>query len=333
MLQPLVDAVERCRTEVESGLLDHLDGRSQALDVEAIRRALGVDQISLTAQSYGGVVVAAYARTFPNRVRAAYVDGVVSHPDYPFVRGPQTQRQEFERFAAWCEDTPGCALFGEDVVALWTSLTEEANQSPIPAVSERFGAQRLSGVQMHFLTRRWRDPGEEYATWYQLARDIDRARHGDASAFVDWSLGNLVGWASPLNLAMLCPDGAEGQPGYHNFRARFDRYRQENPLLYGVKVLGMVCEGWPLPIANPPAPLPGSELPPFLGAGTAQNDFASTAQLLEHVPGSITIAVVGSGHAVYLGGATEAARQCVLAHLDRYLTSLVLPAAGTECAQ
>ena len=125
ILAPLREAVERCRQAVDNGLVDHLDGLSQALDVEAIRRAVGVEQLNLTAQSYGGVVVAAYARTFPDRIRSAYVDGVASHPDFPFVRGPKTQQREFERFAAWCEVNRECALFGEDVMEVWTELTEE----------------------------------------------------------------------------------------------------------------------------------------------------------------------------------------------------------------
>ncbi|MGD8322410.1 MAG: alpha/beta hydrolase [Gemmatimonadota bacterium] len=331
ILAPLRDAVERCRRAVENGLVDHLDGRAQALDVEAIRRAVGVERLNLTAQSYGGVVVAAYARMFPDRIRTAYVDGVISHPDLPHVRGPETQEGEFRRFAAWCEASRECALFGEDVVDVWVRLTEKANRSPIPGHSERFGDQRLSGAQLQFLTRRWRDPGADHAGWVQLSRDIDRARRGDASPFVDWALGNLMAWATPINVAMQCPDGAEGTGGYREFRTRMKRYREERPLFYGVKLLGMICGAWPIPLANPPAPLPGRRLPPFLGAGTVANDLAGTAQFLEHIPGSVVISVSGSGHVVYLGGASDSAQACVSRHLTRYLMDLTLPPPGTRC--
>lgn len=331
-LEPLVGAIRQCRDVVENGLVDHLDGLSQALDVEAIRRAVGAEQLNLTAQSYGGVVVAAYARVFPSRIRAAYVDGVVSHPDYPFVRGPETQQREFERFAAWCSGSTECALSGEDVVALWLQLTEAANRDPIPARSDRFGEQALSGAQLHFLTPGWRNPGPDYAGWIQLSQDIDQARKGDASPFLDWAFGNLTGWASPLEVALQCPDGAEGDPGYRSLQTRMAQYRQDRPLFYGVKVLGMICEAWPLPVANPPMPLPGPELPPFLGAGTLANDFQGTAQLLEHIPGSTTIGVAGSGHAVYVGGATEPAQECVARYLTRYLIDLDVPPSDTQCA-
>ena len=102
-------------------------------------------------------------------------------------------------------------------------------------------------------------------------------------------------------------------------------------MLYGVKLLGMVCEAWPVPIRNPPRPLPAEALPPFLGAGTVENDLRSTEQLLAHIPGSIAISVSGSGHVAYLGGAGDAARRCVADHLIRYLTDLELPAPGVRC--
>ena len=331
MLAPIAEAVARCRAADSTGLLDHLDGRSQALDVEAIRRALGEERVSLTAQSYGGVVVAAYARMFPERVRAAYLDGVASHPDFPFPRGPRSQLDRFEAFIDWCGKDPRCALHGEDVRQAWLDLTAAATRSPIPARSERFGTQRMSGAQLHFLKPRWGERGEGDANWVALAGDIDRARKGDASAFLDWAYGNLTGWSIPLELALLCPDGAQGLRGFGHFQARLEPYRAANPLLYGTKLLGLPCGAWPLELANPPAPLPACRLPPFLGAGTLDNDFESTQQLLEHVPGSVTIGVPGSGHVVYLGGASEEARRCVARHISRYLIDLRLPGEGALC--
>lgn len=331
LLAPIAEAVARCRAADTTGLLDHLDGLSQALDVDAIRRALGEDRLSLTAQSHGGVVVAAYARTFPRRLRAAYVDGVASHPDFPFPEGPRTQLEQFEAFLEWCQGDARCALFGEDVRQVWIDLTAAATESPIPAFSERFGSRRMSGAQLHFLKPRWRDPGAHHDSWLALARDIDRARGGDASAFLDWAYGNLVGWSAPLSLALQCPDGAEGVPGYSRFARSLARYRADNPLLWGTKLLALPCGAWPAPFPNPPAPVPGDRLPPFLGAGTLDNDFESTKQFLDHVPGSVTVGVPGSGHVVYLGGASAEALACVSRHITRYLIDLRLPNEGSLC--
>ncbi len=331
ILAPLREAVDKCRNAVDNGLLDYLDGLSQALDIEAIRRAVGAKQLNITAQSYGGVIVATYARTFPNRIRTAYLDGVASHPDFPFVHGPKTQQREFERFADWCETNQDCLLFGQDIVQIWKAVVEDANKNPIPARSQRFGEYYLSGAQIQFLTRRWRDPGENYSGWKQLAYDIDLARKGDASPFVDWAIGNLMGWATPISLALQCPDGAEGIVGFKNFQTRMNYYKKERPLFYGIKLLGMTCEAWPLSVANPPAPLPVEKLPPFLGAGTLANDFTSTAQFLDHIPNSITISVPGSGHVIYLGGVTDKAQECVSEHITRYIKELKLPKPNIQC--
>lgn len=332
ILRPLVEGVERCRADDESGLVDHLDGLSQAVDVEAIRRALGEEVVSFTAQSYGGVVVATYARHFPERVRAAFVDGSPSHPDAPYSRDSGLAERNFGRFADWCEAEPDCALYGEDVRRVWRELTERANRSPVPATSERYGEVELSGVHIQFLTPGWAAPGEDYARWLRLAEDIDRARDGDASAFADFALANLDAWGRAVWIAMYCSDGRSASPGYREFMELIDRRRRAAPHTYGRALMGIVCGAWTIPVANPPAPLPGDELPPFLGAGTADNDLAGVEQFLEHIPGSVAIAVEGAGHVVYLPGLDRPANRCVLEHVRRYLIDLELPTEGVRCA-
>lgn len=332
IIKPLVMGVERCRAEDERGLLDHLDGLSQAMDVEAIRRTLGEDVISFTAQSYGGVVVATYARHFPERIRAAFVDGSPSHPDAPYSRDSGLVESAFLRFVEWCESTDECALSDEDVSEVWRDLTDRGNREPIPAVSEQYGGVELSGLHLHFLTPGWQDPGEDYENWRQLAEDIERAWRGDASPFADWALRNTEGWGIPISIAMQCPDGRTPAPGFRSFLLYLERQALLAPHTYGRALLSMVCGAWPLAVANAPAPLPGEDLPPFLGAGTADNDYAGTEQLLEHIPGSVAIEVGGAGHVVYLPGPATPANECVLDHLSRYLIDLELPPRSSKCA-
>lgn len=329
ILEPLREAVARCRADDELGLADHLDGRAQAIDVDAIRRALGEDAVSLTAQSYGADVVASYARDFPDRIRAAYIDGAVSLPDGPSLVAAERVGRNFELFADWCEATPECALHGEDVRRLWHDLTERANRSPIPANSARFGAVELTGTQLHFMVPGWADPGEDHANWHALAEGIARARDGDASAFADFFLINAAGRSMPLIMAMHCGDGSDVD--YSSFMRRVDEVKRVNPYTYGSFMVSIVCGAWPVPVANPYAPLPGDRLPPFLGAGTSQNDFPPTSRYLEHIPGSVAIEVPGSRHVVYLPSFSGPANPCVLRHLSRYLIDLELPPTGTTC--
>ena len=72
--------VHQCR--VRSGaLLDHVDTVSAARDLDRVRQALGVDEITFLGYSYGTYLGAVYADLFPHRVRAAVLDGAVD-PDY-----------------------------------------------------------------------------------------------------------------------------------------------------------------------------------------------------------------------------------------------------------
>lgn len=329
VVAPMAEVIETCRSDDESGLIDHLDGRSQALDVEAIRAALGEDRISLTAQSYGGTVVTAYARLHPDRVRAAFVDGTESHPDgwEGSLAGPTGQDPKFDTFADWCASDAACALHGEDVRQVWQTLTDEANRSPIPATTEILGDVEVSGLHLHFLTRGGRQPGR--AGWLQLAEDIRLARAGDAAAFAEFAFGNLAVWSRPSSVAMQCPDRNQ-LSGFAQFREQIERARRTAPLTYGTHLLGIVCGAWPIPVANPPAPLP-SGLPPLLGAGTTLDDFAGTSRLMGHIPGSVAIKVEGRGHVVHLSSPGLPANPCVLDHLSRYLIDLELPPSGTSC--
>jgi pimeloyl-ACP methyl ester carboxylesterase len=332
MLRPIAEGIEACREADESGIIDHLDGWAQARDVDAIRAALGEERINLTAQSYGAVVVTAYAREFPHRIRAAFVDGAVqSHPDgwEGGLDATTAADARFGQFADWCEAEPECPLYGEDVRALWLALTEGANEAPIPATTTSGEETWASGAHLHFHTRGAIAPGEE--GWSQLAADIDRARNGDAGPFAEWAHGNLAQWSMPLTIAMQCSDGLTGPPGYEAFLERMERRREIAPLSYGRGLLGLPCGAWATPVANPPAPLPGDQLPPFLGTGTSWDDFPGTELLLSHIPGSVAVPVEGPGHIVYLPGPAGPANPCVLEHLSRYLIELELPGTDARC--
>jgi hypothetical protein len=259
------------------------------------------------------------------------VDGAESHPDAPYSADSGLAERTFARFAGWCDAAAECAFGDGDAARAWVELTGRANRSPIPATSDRFGQVALSGLHLQFLTPGWQAPGDDNENWVRLSEAMERAQRGDASAFADFSLGNLDQWARPSWIAMYCPDGRSAAPGYDGFMEVVDHRRRSAPHTYGRVLLGIVCGAWRVPIANPPTPLPGDELPAFLGAGTTDNDIAGTEQLLAHVPGSVTIAVEGAGHVVYLPGLGPANR-CVLDHLSRYLIESALPSPGTRCA-
>ncbi|MER6170816.1 alpha/beta hydrolase [Streptosporangium sp. NPDC001681] len=283
------------------------------------------------ANSYGGVPAAAYARLFPERIRAMYLDGVadqtIGWANLHLINAASSERG-FARFTAWCAADSACALHGQDAGAIWRGLTERLDRSPAPISSPEFGEGRLTGWYLKMLGFPG-NPGPDNAAWVTFSKAVDNARNGDISGFEGHALGNLWIWTMPLLHMMTCADD-RGYRGYEQFHEHSRRIRQASPNL-GAGALDMLsCSGWPRPVAHPSRPLPTRGLPPFLGAGS-WSDHDMTASLVGKVPGSTTIQYDGPGHVLYMPGNNGPASRCVIGHLTRYLVDLRLPAPGTVC--
>lgn len=84
-----------------------------AHDMDAVRAALGEDQINYLGFSYGTLLGAAYAQLYPDRVRAMVLDGAVDPSQDPvakIVRQNAGFQQAFDEYAADCAKTEGCPL-------------------------------------------------------------------------------------------------------------------------------------------------------------------------------------------------------------------------------
>ncbi|MEN3535211.1 alpha/beta fold hydrolase [Microbispora sp. ZYX-F-249] len=326
-------SVGDCRRADRSGLLAHLDSISIARDMDAVRRALGQERLTFVARSNGGVPMTAYARLFPQHVRAAYFDGVPDHVDAWSDSGAMWltgTEKAFTRFASWCAATAACRLHGRPVRSLWRALLKQAGTAPLPVRSGPFRGRRLTAWHLKisapvFLV----DAASDRTSWKAFAEAIDRARHGDGSGFGDTSFGMSQIWTAPVSLAMQCADGLWGRTGYADLR-RSRRAAERSSADFGsVSFTTIACTGWTTPVVNPPRPLAGGRLPPFLGSGSDPGDYETTRRLLRHVPGSVTIHYDGPGHVSYLNGTAGGA--CVVGHLVRYIENLRLPPPTAVC--
>ncbi|MFI6530902.1 alpha/beta hydrolase [Nonomuraea sp. NPDC050547] len=315
-----------CQKADTTGLFAHLDNMAMARDMEAIRVGLGEERLSLLAHSYGGVASIAYARLFPQRIRALYVDGVINQAagyDDQTLRISAVWEKKFEEFVTWCADTPACALHGEDAGAVWRALVRAADRKPIPASSPHFGDGEMTGWMLRQLAFP-AAPDDDHAAWLTFAESVDKARRGDGSGFGPSVLG-IQAWAWPGILAMNCGDG-RGFAGYAELRNYRRTAERTMPNLGSVRFDGPGCTGWPLKIANPPRPLPPHGLPPVLGVGTTSGDVETTRTFTQMIPGSVTVAYEGPGHVLWMMG-----KKCPIGHATAYLTDLKLPAPGTTC--
>ncbi|YCK38186.1 alpha/beta fold hydrolase [Actinomadura sp. ATCC 39365] len=323
----MTKALKACRNADKSDLFAHMDSLSVARDMDAVREALGEERLSFMANSYGGVPAAAYARLFPQRIRAMYLDGTINQVDgWPdqALRALPVREQLFTRFSTWCADTPACALHGQDAGAVWRKLVRDADRRPIPVTSSQFGKGELSGWHLRsfgFMS----DPGPDNSRWLAFAEAVDKARAGDGSGFADFALGNARIWAAPGALAMTCADG-RGYRSYAQLRKFLRQARKVSPNFGGASFDALGCIGWPLPVANPSRPLPTRGLPPFLGVGSTWGDYAWTESFTRTIPGSVTVGYDGPGHVLYMSG-----KKCPIRYATTYLTDLRLPAPGTTC--
>jgi pimeloyl-ACP methyl ester carboxylesterase len=106
-----------------------MDNVSVAKDIDAIRAALGEEQLSLYDVSYGTLTGQMYAERFPSRVRALVLDSVFDH-SLSAARFLNTEaaagEDAFGEFASWCARTSSCAVSGRDARQAYSDLYERA---------------------------------------------------------------------------------------------------------------------------------------------------------------------------------------------------------------
>jgi pimeloyl-ACP methyl ester carboxylesterase len=287
-------AANACRTQ-DPALFDHMDTLANARDMEAIRRALGVGQLNLYMGSYGGVYGQTYADLYPDRVRTMVIDGTGDHSTDVDRANDAIARDNvvrLQRFSDWCAADVACALHGQDVPAVAASALDD------------WGSKlSLAGRLIH----------SGRPDFPQLAVDLDKARHGDKSAFIPDGVGYPVSecheWPAPRSFADL-----------RTAEARLGRI---DPVLGAAGTMipfTLMCAGWPGIVNDPPRPLPRG-LPPLLAVGT-WGDFPATDRVASRVPSSGSIYLDGPGHELYATG-----NACVIPLVDQYFLTAKPPKA------
>ena len=156
---PLVDAVDpdrqaaflqACLSKLKT--LPHGDLRQFTTtiamqDADAVRQALGAEQINIVGGSYGTRAVLEYQRQFPKTVRRAVIDGVAP-PDMVLPMAMSTDNQAaLDALLAACKADPACAqrhpTLAEDWRALLARLPQQVRvQHPLTGVQEQLTLTR-----------------------------------------------------------------------------------------------------------------------------------------------------------------------------------------------
>jgi len=290
-------------------LLGHVDTRSAARDMEALRRALGDGKLNFLGLSYGAHLGSAYAELYPRRIRTMALDAIANHSvsvNTLFSDAAAAYEDTLNRFAAWCAQTTSCPLHGRDVLALFDSVVQRADQQPIPAPECAGGSCRPTvtggNIRMNALLvllakDGW--PAIGMPAWGEVASALARADQGDASLF-SFELGT-----SPFDFAGLAINCADYPPEiitYEDFVAKTLLGRIVAPHTHGASEawLGILaCMRWPVRVTYLPHRIMVRGAPPILLVGAThdpETNYVWAHELRTQMPSAVLLTRDGDGH-------------------------------------
>jgi pimeloyl-ACP methyl ester carboxylesterase len=169
--------IEGCKAEY-GDTLKHYSTANTARDMDAIRAALGDEQMSYLGISYGTYLGAVYATLFPDRVRAMVLDSAFEPAGDTIEEQYETQLVGFDgafnNWKTWCEETPTCDFNAPDVGARWDALVEQLDNNPVEAEDGRLGNQST-------MTRATTAALYSESQWSVLATALANAEAGDVA--------------------------------------------------------------------------------------------------------------------------------------------------------
>ncbi|RJQ82901.1 alpha/beta fold hydrolase [Pseudonocardiaceae bacterium YIM PH 21723] len=296
-------------------LVRQMDSDSVARDIEAIRRALGADTISLYALSAGTVPAQRYAELFGPRLRALVLDSVLDRTADTrrwVTDAGQSVEQALGQFHAWCDRTPTCAVRGRSAEVI-AQLLAKADRGELSTATG--GA-----------VTRWDMAGRIFAamgmgaqSWPKFAGQLAGWLTGDPIDFV------MAGQVGPTAQAMMCLDW---QLPVGDLAELQELGRRSAPSLGGpwfALALVYGCHGWPFPVSDPQHRPRIHDVPTLIANGRfdASTAYAGAQRVHRQIPGSTLLTYQGVGHAVY-GQST-----CGKRAIETYLLTLRTPV--TDC--
>jgi pimeloyl-ACP methyl ester carboxylesterase len=322
-------------------ILEHVSTANVARDMDALRAAVGDEQLSYLGFSYGTFLGATYASLFPDRHRAMVLDGAVDADEYindPFSH-IATQTAGFEtalaRFAEACAvDQVACSGFGgTDPYLAYDKLLAQADAAPLPATGYPADPRPVTADDIRTVTLPLLYAKQN---WGLLAAVLAEAAAGDGST-VRAILDQVV-----------YADGASTDR-YFTISASEQRYPQDDLEVY----LDRGAESWasfPHFWSNSgyaeinyalwpahdedafagPFDVPASSVPPLV-IGTTYDPatpYAGAVSLVADLGNARLLTMEGDGHTAYGGNSA-----CIDTATDAYLISGTLPAEGTVCQQ
>jgi pimeloyl-ACP methyl ester carboxylesterase len=332
--QALVDLAEdfaaRCVERVSD--LVAIGTNNTARDLDAIRQALGEEQISYFGFSYGSELGGVWATMFPTTVRAAVFDGATD----PYATAVERARDQWigfeaalNSFLAQCSADSDCAFHnGGDAEGAFDALMTQLDSSPLPSADGRAPVNRevaTTAVVQSMYNDRY---------WEALARSLEDAQAGNGAGLLqlndayyqrqpDGTYSNLV----ESFQAISCMDDA-ARPTVEQSDTDAEQLIGVAPRLFPYTTGTYRCTFFP-PTPDPRIEITGVGAGPIVVIGTTgdpSTPLASSRAMADALEDGRFVIVEAQQHTGYQ------VNDCVDDIVEDYLVNLVAPPDETTCA-
>lgn len=314
-------------------LLPYLGTNNSARDMDAIRQALGEEQVSYLGYSYGSELGAVWATLFPDTVRAAVLDGA-AHPDSEGIEPVKQQQLGFERvfntFLAACSANSSCAFHNDgDAEGAYDRLLVSLDEQPAvgpsgrPEINQEIAVNGV--IQAMYTDRRW--PA--------LERALADAANGDGAGLLalhdsyfqrDPATGSYSNLIESF-LAITCADDPD-RVNADEADERAEELIGIAPRLFPYTTGSYTCDFFP-PSADPRAEITGERAGPIVVIGTTgdpSTPLASSVAMADTLEAGVLVTVEANQHTAYRSG------DCINDIVHRYLIWLEAPPVDARCS-
>jgi pimeloyl-ACP methyl ester carboxylesterase len=328
---PAFTAMARaCQTQAVEPFINTVD---TARDMDRIRQALGVPEISFYGMSYGTALGAVYADLFPHRVATMVLDGAVdvnaSLTQQAVQEAPAAEQSLHHLFASCLAQAP-CPL-GTDPQAFFSDLATSLRDHPLPAPGSGDSYPVTDG-DLDTATLFALSVTQSTGLYYSA---LIAAKGGNGAPLRDLALdfatdtngAPLVDalWAITCNDAAVHPGPVAAGTLARTLDARY-------PLVGGYAVTYTMggCVAWPA-ARQPVTDLHPTGTPPILvlgNTGDPNTPIVGARHLAAIFPSATMVTWKGWGHTWLLSGSGDTCMQRVV---TQYLDGAGLPPHGTVC--
>lgn len=316
-------------------LLEHVDTRQAARDLDMLRAALGDERLHYLGFSYGTFLGATYAELFPDRAGRLVLDGGLD-PSISLEELVLGQAVGFEHayrnWLATCLTQADCPFTGTVETAFERTgrVFELLGASPLTAEDGRvFGADALFTATILPLY----DP-MNWGYLVELYTEVLRGETAIGFLIVDSMVGRLPdgsysGNQAEAGMAINCLDlPSDADPAA--MRAEAERLQSEAPLFGPLMSWGgLGCSAWPFPASGVRQELTAAGAPDILVIGTSGDPatpYDWSVALAGQLESGHLVSYTGDGHTAY-----NRASACVDDAVDEFLLTGTVPAADPDC--